>query len=354
MNIHKYMKETAKEVDKFTLEFLDKLKKQNKNMPYEVIAHLPNLRMSLHGVPKIRSTFGRLVFELINPNDDWKQILPILSAIEIYAISTYVLDDIFDNQSVRQNDLATWKKYSLNDAIIAGILQRDIGIKILLQLNIPKDKLLEIIKLFEEADYSLYIGQYLNEKMTSKIKEEDYAKRCTALTHENPAMARMIGIICNLDDKKLDIVEEFGRKFGTLAMMRNDFMNLVPEETKTKTTTSALKGKTFEDIRKGLWTYPIIHFLIKSSAKQKEKEFLLELLGNWEATEDELLKVTNLFIKYDSIKSFAEFILKYKEETFKYVKSNFENKEVIKNLHSFFQLFENIKSYFKLMKENIN
>ena len=33
MNIHKYMKETAKEVDKYTLEFLDELKKKNKDLP---------------------------------------------------------------------------------------------------------------------------------------------------------------------------------------------------------------------------------------------------------------------------------------------------------------------------------
>lgn len=345
------MKETAKEVDKYTLEFLDKLQKENKDIPFEIVAHLPQLRMSLHGVPKIRSTFGRLLFELMNPNDNWKQILPILSAIEIYAVSTYVLDDIFDNQPVRQNDLATWKKYSLNDAIIAGILQRDVTVKILLHLDIPKNKLFEIIKLFEQADYSLYIGQYLNEKMISSVKEKDYVKRCTALTHENPAMARMIGIICNLDNKKLDVAEELGRKFGTLAMMRNDFMNLVPEEIKIKTTTSALKGKTFEDIRKGLWTYPIIHFLTKSLAKQEDKEFLLKSLGNWEATEDELLRLVKLFIRYNSIKSFADFILKYKEDIIDYIKNNFENKNAIKNLNSFFQLFENVKPYYNLMKK---
>jgi len=349
------MKKTAKEVDKYTLDFLDKLKKENEDIPYEAVAHLPKLRMSLHGVPKIRSTFGRLLFELIDPNNDWKQILPILSAIEIYGISTYVLDDIFDNQPIRQNDLATWKKYGLNNAIISGILQRDISVKILLQLDTSKDKLFEIVKIFEQADYSLYIGQYLNEKMTSKIKEEDYVKRCTFLTCENPAMARMIGIICNLDDKELDIIEVFGRKFGTIAMMRNDFMNLVPEEIKTKTATSALKEKTFEDLRKGLWTYPIIHFLTKSSAKQEDKNFLLKsVLGNWEATEDELLKTIKLLIKYNSIKSFVDFILKYKKEIIDYINNNFNNKEGIKKFDSFFQLFENVKVYNKLMEENFS
>ena len=51
-----------------------------------------------------------------------------------------------------------------------------------------------------------------------------------------------------IDNKKLNIIEKLGKKFGTLAMTRNDFMNLIPEKIKTKTTTSALKGKTFEDM----------------------------------------------------------------------------------------------------------
>jgi len=63
MDIHKYMKETAKEVDKYTLEFLDKLKKENGDLPFEIITHLPKLRMSLHRVPKLRSVLGRIVYE---------------------------------------------------------------------------------------------------------------------------------------------------------------------------------------------------------------------------------------------------------------------------------------------------
>ena len=345
------MKETAKEVDKYTLEFLDKLKKENKNLPFEIVAHLPQLRMSLHGVPKLRSVLGRLIYESIKPTGNWKEILPILSAIELYSISTYVLDDIFDNQPIRQNDLATWKKYSLNEGIITGILQRDIGVKILLTLNISKNKLFEIIRFYEEADYLLYLGQYLNEKMTINIDEEYYLKRTGLLGSENPAMCKMIGIFCNSNQKTLNILEKVGKYFVLNAMMRNDFTNYIPEKIKTKSTTTALKGKTFEDIKKGLWTYPIIHFLTKSSAKQEDKEFLLKILGNWEATEDELLRVIKLFIKYNSIKSFVDFILRYEKEAIDYIKNNFKNKEAIENFKFFFQLFENIKSYYKVMND---
>ncbi len=345
------MKETAKEVDKYTLEFLDKLKKEDKNLPSEIVAHLPQLRMSLHGTPKLRSVLGRLIYESIKSKGNWKEILPILSAIELYSISTYVLDDIFDNQPVRQNDSATWKKYGLNNAIIAGILQRDIAVKFFYNLDTSEEKLFKIIKLFEQADYSLYIGQYLNEKMISKINEKYYLERTSLLGSENPVMCKMIGIFCDSPEKKLDILEKIGRFFVLNAMMRNDFTNYISEKIKDKSTTTALKGKTFEDIRKGLWTYPIIHFFSKSSAKQKDKDFLLGVLGNWEATENDLLRAVNLLIKYGSIKSFVDFIIKHKKEAIVYVKNNFKDKKTINNFDSFFQLFENVKTYYNLMKK---
>jgi geranylgeranyl pyrophosphate synthase len=345
------MKEVGTEIDKYTLDFLKKLER-DKDFPSEIVLHLPRLRIKIDGIPKIRSSFGKLIYELINPGGNWKEILPILSTIEIYAISTYVLDDIFDKQPIRQNDLATWKKFNITSAIIAGILQRDIGIKILSELKVSKEKLLQIIQLYEEADYLLYIGQNINEKMTStKITEKDYVKRCAAITQENPAMARMIGIVTGVNNEELNVIEELGRKFGTLAMMRNDFMNLVPEKVKAKTATVALKGKTYEDIRKGLMTYPIIYFLTNSKATKKDKDFILKALGNWEAPEKDLLKVIKLLVESGSILSYIEFMMQYKKDMSSYIKINFQNKLAIKNINSFLELFENVKPYYKLMNQ---
>jgi len=312
--------ETAREVDRFTIDYLNKLKEQDKNFPHTLVSHLPLLRMSPEGIQKMRAPIGRLTYELISERKNWKEILPILAGTEIYAISTYVLDDIFDNQPVRQNDLATWKKYGISNAIIAGILQRDITIKLLFELKISEEKLLEIIRLYEEADYKLYIGQALNEEMKRGTKLEDYIKIRSLLTSEFPAMIVSIGIICNLKKEKLKLLQELGQKLGILALMRNDFMSYVPEEIKEKGQTIAMKGKTFEDARKGLWTFPIIDFLTNPEISNQEKQKVLNVLEKEEVTEEEIKDLIRLLIKYKSFDRFRDFMNFYEKEIEKIIR----------------------------------
>ena len=350
-NIHNYMKETAREVDKYSLEFLDKLKQENKDLPFEIVEHLPKLRMSHEYIVKTRCVFYRLIYELIKPKGNWKEILPILVAGELYAISTDVLDDIFDNQPVRQNSQTTWKKFGINKAIIAAILQRDICIKLLQKLNIPKNRMAEVLSSFEELDYKLYTGQYLNEQLKSNSTYNDYLKRTNLICIDPLYMVKILSIYLGIDKKSRNKIEILAKKWGTLSMMHNDFLNLVPEDIKTKTKTIAAKEKTFEDIRKGLWTYPVIHFFNK--APHNEKECALKILGDWDASTKDILQFIELLEKNDSLMVFVKYILDFKNEFISYIDENFKNYKISNKdrLIKFIRLHETVTNYYKLMKE---
>lgn len=351
MNIHKYMKETAKEVDRYTLEFLDELGKKDKDLPIKIVAHLPKLRMSFEGITKSRSAFYRLIYELIKPKGSWKEILPIIAVGELYAISTYVLDDIFDNQPIRQNSQTTWQKFSVNEAIIAAILQRSICVKLLHKLNITGNYLADILISFEELDYKLYLGQHLNENLKSDIGYDDYLKRSHLISIDPLYIVRIMSIYLGIDKKIKDKLEIIAKNWGILSMMHNDFLNLVPEDIKTKTKTLASKGKTFEDIRKGLWTYPIIHFL--NNANAEEKKYALKTINDWNTSDGSILKLIELLNKTNSLNTFVKHILNFKNELIFYVNKNFEDFDISNktNLISFIKLHETITNYYKLINQ---
>lgn len=344
-SINDYINETNQVVDDFTLKFLKKLK-QDKDFPYKAVSHLPVLRM---GVPKVRCVLLRLIYESIKPKEDWEEILPLAAALELYGNSTYVLDDIFDNQHVRIGDSATWKKFGLSKAIIAGIIQRDIAARMASGCfkNNPKDKTLDY---FEEMDYFLYIGQYLNEDLLEESSFKDYERRTRLISIDPYYFSKIILDNLKISKKKKELLNKLAYNWRYLAMIRNDFMNLSLEEIKRKSKTKMLQGKTFEDLKKGLWVWPIIYFFKKAKTKSMEKKFIKAILGNRNAKEKDLLRVVRILIKTNSLKAFLEYIRDRKKETINLIKDNMRGFEKKKWL-DFIKLTENINVYYREMKK---
>jgi isopentenyl-diphosphate delta-isomerase len=342
-DISDYIKETNQAIDDFTKKWFKKLKKQFFHPEiYSAITHLPFLRTK---TLKVRGVLLRLLFE-ITGRSDWKKIVPLMASLELYGNSTYTLDDIFDNQPIRVGQLATWQKFGLAPAIISGIVQRDLATQMILEINIEKDILGKVFNLFEKMDYQLYIGQYLNEKMLSKSKYKDYLKRTELISLDPYYFTKMLIYIFGIKGKEKDKLDYVASKWRILAMLRNDFMNLVPEEIKKKSKTKVLIGKTYEDMRKGLYIWPLIHFF-KNSKNSKHKNLIRKIIENRKSSDKEFLKILKIILDEGSLKAFLDYILKEKNDLIKYIKTNFKNSFPRKKLIIFIKEYENTTIYYK-------
>jgi geranylgeranyl pyrophosphate synthase len=333
------MKETAKDIDDYTTQKLQELKDEDEKL-YQIVAHLVILRKNK---PKLRATLGRLIYEYLG-GKDWHDILPILSFIELSTISTYVLDDVIDNQPEREGKEATWKKFGLNYGIIAGSLQTFLSIKMLSDLRLEDSLKLKILELANQMWDILWKGEGKNEHMKDDTTYERYIERCYEICGVMfETVAKMSALAYNPKMVDIEKMGKIGRLFGIAVMIRNDLTVFLPEEMMRKKS-KALSRISFEDVRKGIWTYPIICGMKK--ADKSEKVQIKNLLGKNEASEKELLNLTKLLIRLGCIDETLDQISLYKRNGLEHVKKLTEcNPKTY--LIELFELLENTRNYVK-------
>lgn len=343
------MDETAEVVDKVTLDSLEYLKEidsrwKNLNTKlYEIVSHLPLLRKG----KKARQTLVRLAFESVS-NKDWKKdnIVPsIASALETLATSTYVIDDILDNQPERNAEDSTWKKYGLNLGILAGYLQDNISQRILRKGIEPlEDKVkIKLLDLYAETIREINEAQVLNEFMKKGTTIEQYLERtykATGIHFENPAL--MSAIIGNASDKELEILRKIGKNIGIAYFVRNDLFNYIPQEVIMARNSKALKRTSYEDLKKGLWTYPIIWLMNNGSTRDKEK--IQSRLGKRGLNNEELIDTTNILIESGAASATIGFIDNYRKKVREQIKKLKESRAK-KLLFTYDNMFDNAKEY---------
>lgn len=270
-DIFEYMKETSNLSDKYTIQLLEPLKRDGTNI-YESAIHLPELRI---GQPKTRNALGRLIFESCT-DEHWKKIFPALSFIELSTCDTYVQDDLIDEQPVRNGDAATWKKYGTYKAICAGNLQRHISIKALENLDICDSDMLRILNLANDMWLRLWTGEAFNEDMKEGTIFEQYINRCYNLSGiMYDTIAQIAAICAQKDEPDIKIASDIGRNYGIATMIRNDLADFLPEVSKHS---KALSKSPYEDVRKGIWTYPISYAMQNSGTH--EQEIIKSVLGS--------------------------------------------------------------------------
>ncbi len=332
-----YMRETASATDSYILGRLGDLRSEDPRL-YEITAHLAELRKN---APKARATLGRLVYAALG-GKDWHEIIPLLGFIELSAISTYVLDDIIDDQPEREAAEATWKKYGIKKAIIAGSLQQFISMMMLYDLKVDERTKLEILRIGNRMWEVLWKGEGKNEWMVADTRTEGYLERCYELCGVMfEAVAGMAAACLNAPEDERRLVSEMGKHYGIGIMVRNDITAFFPEKI-MKQRSKALSRCSFEDVRKGLETYPIIHALSKATPEEANK--IKALLGNKEATEDELLELTRLLIRLGSMDATFDLISIYGTNA-RASAERLPESEAREKLFALFGLLENTRAY---------
>lgn len=344
VDIFEYMKNTSKEIDKYILKFISEKIKDEKIK--EITTHLPKI---ISKRPKITATFGRLIYELLC-NKNFKEIIPILASIELAHTSTYVMDDIIDFQPIRQDKKATWKEFGLNYGIVAGNLQSFLSKLMIYDSKLSESQILEISKLMDKMWTILWIGEGKNEEMKKGTTLRKYIQRCYEIAGVMlSCTVKIVSISCNKNLEEIEEIGKIGEYFGISAMIRNDLMNLIPQELIKKGKSKALLRNEYEDVRKGLWTYPIIYAM--KNGKNEEKRFIRSILGKQNIPNKKFIKLTKILVKCNAIEETLNLITKYKEKAKEIINKLFSaslKKEVLLN---FIEQLENSRIYFKKFKK---
>ena len=345
-DIFGYMKETAMEVD---ASIRKSLKQIENSYLKEITSHLPLLRTDIKkGIPKTRSTLGRLIYESFC-KEDWRNIIPILSFIELATISTYVLDDIIDEQPHREGQESTWKKYGINSGIIAGSLQAFLGNELLHKTNLGDKNKIKILELMNNMWKILWIGEGENEVMKERTSLEKYLDRSYKIAGVMwDYVAQMNAITAETTLENIQLASEIGKNYGIAAMIRNDLMNVIPQNIIEIRGSKALAKDSYEDVKKGLWTAPIIYAMENSDDKTKEK--LRQILGNKNAEDKELVGLTNILLNCEAINSTLDLITKYKNKTLNEI-NRIEEIKPRKYLRQLANHLDNSRQYVKLYEQ---
>ncbi len=334
--IFRFMKAASRVSDIHTLRLLDCLRTEGRDI-FEYTSHLPGLRNGGADNPKTRNSLGILIYRCLTDDEVLERLLPALSFIELSTISTYVLDDIIDNQSIRQTDKSTWKKYGTNKAIIAGSLQTFVSIKVLNRLDVSDSDKLKVIDLAHHMWTRLWVGEGFNEEMKDGTNLEEYLGRCYDLCGVMFDVVSQISAICaGSSAKDIQLASDIGKNYGMATMIRNDLADLMPG---LRARSKALSKHPFEDVRKGIWTYPIIHAM--GAAGANEKEIIRNTLGKV-CGRQQHLELCKLLEECGSIIATLDLITKYREHANERIKKldECESRDL---LFDFTGLLENLR-----------
>ena len=234
--------------------------------------------------------------------------LPTAAALELFQNWIVIHDDIEDGSELRRGKPALHYEYGVPLAINAGDALAGRMWEMLLsnQERLGQTRTLKLVRLFLEMLHRTTSGQHIElswvESGRWDLTAEDYNNMCrnkTAFyTCVVPAMAgaTIAEYNGNLDNRIVD----FGFDLGVAFQIRDDILNLVGDISKY--------GKEIcGDIYEGKKTLIVIH-CVQNASESDRNDFLETMSKSREAkSEDDIVRVMELFRKYGSIEYARDF-----------------------------------------------
>jgi geranylgeranyl diphosphate synthase type II len=149
------------------------------------------------------------------------------TGIEVFHNFTLVHDDIMDQAPIRRTFPTVHMKWNLNQAILSGDVMAFIANECFLQS--PAPMLPAILKTYNKAAIEVCIGQQqdMDFEKTAFVTEEEYLKMIELKTAVLIAASAKIGaILGEADNKKADLLYEFGRNLGLAFQIQDDLLDV--------------------------------------------------------------------------------------------------------------------------------
>jgi len=312
----------------------ERLEKSKKLIEKEIARYTPKgnlydaVRYSLEsGGKKLRPFLciesGRLL------NCDTKKALPFAIACEFMHNWLLVHDDIEDGDEIRRNKPTVWKKFGVAHAINAGDIMAHKVFEIILNSNLPKEKILKLIELVLKVATETYEGQTLefNFKNNQEVSEENYIKIAMKKTGYYLACP-MLGaaIIAGSNKKVLTSLLEYGENIGIVFQITDDIIDL---------TTGKGRLEIGCDIKEGKKTLMVLHALRNCNLKERQKILKILRKPREKTTLKDILYVKTIFKKYNSIEYGNSKAIEFAEKAKK------STRNLPENLRDFLEEFVN-------------
>ena len=205
-------------------------------------------------------------------------------AVEILHNFTLVHDDIMDNDDLRRSRETVHKKWDEATAILAGDGLVALAYHYLLKTK--TDEIKKIADIFTTGIIDLCEGQALDKEFERRfdIDLDQYMFMIEKKTARLLMISSEIGaIIGGSNNKQRELLSAFSRQLGNAFQIQDDLLDME--------TTS---GKTFgSDIRQKKRTILFVHAI--NHANQKIKKQLWNIVDQPEVTDEDILKVRDLF-----------------------------------------------------------
>jgi geranylgeranyl diphosphate synthase type I len=235
------------------------------------------------------------------------------AAVEILHNFTLVHDDIMDRDQFRRGVPTTHVVFGEPMAILAGDYLYAKAYRALLWLKdrVDDHKLVKIIDLLNKASEIVAEGQALDLTLPSyhEVSEEQYIDMIYRKTSSLFIAAAGIGVMLGRSSEQdVEKAIEYARYAGIAFQIRDDILGLLGDPSVT--------GKpVLNDLREGKRTILVIHTF--KEASDFDKNEMLRIIGNKEASIKDLEKAKDLVIKYGGVKKAEDLAKSYLEKALK-------------------------------------
>ena len=214
----------------------------------------------------------------------------LAACVELIHSATLMHDDVIDNGLLRRGKDTTNKIWGNHSSVLIGdyLLSRCFEMMV-------EDGNLEILKLLSSTSSKIAQGEVLQLQHQTEIDmlEDTYLKIITAKTAELFSASTKVGaILADVDDKKKDALEFYGRNLGLTFQIADDTLDY----------NSDLKmfGKKLgKDFFEGKITLPVI--LLFQKINETEKNKLIKMFKSKERSNNDLDYILSLIKTYKII-----------------------------------------------------
>jgi len=215
--------------------------------------------------------------------------IDIASGIVLLAGAADIHDDIIDQSKIKEPYLTVFGKFGRDIAVLAGDVLLLKGANILQEGSMPlsKDKARAIMESVKQAFLELSGGEAREANLRGKIEisRRDILDIIQQKAAASETATRIGAILGSGTKKQIEILSHYGRTYGTLMTIRNEFIDVFePEELKNRVENECLPIPILLAFKDNLRKEKILRLLEKEMTP-KNVEMILDLSMDSEETQ---------------------------------------------------------------------
>ncbi len=255
----------------------------------ELLTEIANYVIDAGG-KRIRPTVTILAFYAVGGQEVEKAV-KIAAALELIHTATLLHDDINDGGSVRRGKPAAYKKYGMQNAIVAG----DFLFTQAFSIGGKFDS--SIVEITAEACSRLAEGE-IRQQLRSRdltLTEEGYINIIKRKTAWPIAAGARIGTILGGGSPEAVLAAgEYGTQLGIAFQIVDDILDVVGDE-------SVLGKPTGTDVKDGNVTLLAIHALENGSSRKREE--LARIIGKRRKNPEEIRRALDIIVESGAVEA---------------------------------------------------